>query len=57
MVRNIVGTLVDIGLRTLAAGRDRRHPGVAAIALAAGRTAPPQGLFLIAVRYGARTAL
>jgi tRNA pseudouridine38-40 synthase len=56
MVRNIVGTLVDIGqgrwapdaIRDILASRDRAR---------AGRTAPPQGLFLIAVRYGAADAL
>ena len=50
MVRNIVGTLVAVGLGKLAPGavrgiidsRDRKR---------AGATAPPQGLFLVAVRY------
>lgn len=50
MVRNLVGTLVDVGLgRTSVAGfceilaaKDRRQAGV---------TAPPQGLFLENVRY------
>lgn len=53
MVRNIVGTLVEIGLgrrpatamAEILASRDRAR---------AGRTAPPQGLFLIDVRYGVR---
>ena len=52
MVRNIVGTLVDVGRGALSldefsrifAARDRTR---------AGATAPPQGLFLVAVRYGA----
>jgi tRNA pseudouridine38-40 synthase len=51
MVRNIVGTLVAVGLGKLAAGavrdildsRDRKRAGAAA---------PPQGLFLVSVRYG-----
>ena len=50
MVRNIVGTLVDVGRGALSvddfaaifAAQDRSQ---------AGRTAPPQGLFLIEVKY------
>ncbi|MGD9309061.1 MAG: tRNA pseudouridine(38-40) synthase TruA [Desulfosarcina sp.] len=50
MVRNIVGTLVDVGLGKIAAAdvdsilqsKDRAH---------AGATAPPQGLFLVDVAY------
>jgi tRNA pseudouridine38-40 synthase len=50
MVRNIVGTLVDVGRGALSleeftevfAARDRTRAGV---------NAPPQGLFLVAVRY------
>jgi tRNA pseudouridine38-40 synthase len=50
MVRNIVGTLVEVGagvrspeaMRELVAGRDRTR---------AGATAPPHGLLLLAVRY------
>ncbi len=53
MVRNIVGTLMDVGmgkrepdsLGELLATRDRRM---------AGATAPPQGLCLLQVRYGER---
>ncbi len=56
MVRNIVGTLVDIGMRRwppeaiagILASRDRAR---------AGRTAPPQGLFLVAVQYREPNAL
>ncbi len=50
MVRNIVGTLVDCGL-------GRRPPASVGAILAGGRradagpTAPPQGLYLMAVRY------
>jgi len=50
MVRNIVGTLVDVGRGAITvedfaeifAARDRTHAGV---------NAPPQGLFLVAVKY------
>ena len=50
MVRNIVGTLVDVGagrrpivwVSEVLAARDRR---------AAGQTAPPQGLFLVEVKF------
>ncbi len=54
MVRNIAGTLVEVGL-------GRRPPGEVAEVLAsrdrtrAGRTAPPQGLVLEEVLYGDRT--
>jgi tRNA pseudouridine38-40 synthase len=56
MVRNIVGTLVDVGMQRwppdaiagILASRDRAR---------AGRTAPPQGLFLVGVRYRAPNAL
>jgi len=51
MVRNMVGTLIDIGrgkiefenLAKIMAAKDRRL---------AGKTAPPQGLFLVEVQYG-----
>jgi tRNA pseudouridine38-40 synthase len=54
MVRNIVGTLVEIGLARRASSdvvhilrsRDRRHAGV---------TAPAYGLTLVTVRYGRRS--
>ncbi|HSF69334.1 MAG TPA: tRNA pseudouridine synthase A, partial [Nitrospira sp.] len=50
MVRSIVGTLVEVGhakrkpeaVKTILAAKDRT---------AAGRTAPPQGLFLVRVDY------
>jgi tRNA pseudouridine38-40 synthase len=55
MVRNIVGTLAAVGLGRIdadevagiLASRDRRR---------AGATAPPQGLFLVEVRYGPEAA-
>jgi len=55
MVRNIVGTLVDVGLGrrmpesidAVLATRDRS---------AAGQTAPARGLFLVAVEYAALAA-
>jgi tRNA pseudouridine38-40 synthase len=50
MVRNIVGTLAEVG-------RGRRRPGWVAEVLStgdralAGRTAPAAGLFLVSVEY------
>jgi tRNA pseudouridine38-40 synthase len=54
MVRNIVGTLVDVGRGALSvedfarifAARDRTHAGL---------NAPPQGLFLVEVKYGSKS--
>jgi tRNA pseudouridine38-40 synthase len=51
MVRILVGTLVDVGegrlqasqIPEILASRDRTR---------AGQTAPPQGLYLVSVRYG-----
>jgi tRNA pseudouridine38-40 synthase len=56
MVRNVVGTLVDVGMGRwppasmveILASRDRAR---------AGRTAPPQGLFLVRVDYAGEQAL
>ncbi|MFZ4809986.1 MAG: tRNA pseudouridine(38-40) synthase TruA [Ilumatobacteraceae bacterium] len=50
MVRSIVGTMVDVGLRRLHAG-DVRPMLVAADRRAAGQVAPPQGLTLWQVGY------
>ncbi len=50
MVRTIVGTLVDVGR----GARPELWPGEVLAAMdrrRAGRTAPPQGLFLLAVQY------
>jgi tRNA pseudouridine38-40 synthase len=50
MVRNIVGTLVDIGRGALKPA-DMRRILAARNRTAAGPTAPPQGLFLVSVDY------
>jgi tRNA pseudouridine38-40 synthase len=50
MVRNIVGTLVDIGRGALAPD-DLLKIVAAQDRTAAGPTAPPQGLFLVSVEY------
>jgi tRNA pseudouridine38-40 synthase len=55
MVRNIVGTLVEVGkgkippeeIEKILAGKDRRK---------AGPTAPPQGLWLMKVNYPERVS-
>lgn len=50
MMRNIVGTLVEVGHGT----REENWPGAVLAACdrrAAGQTAPPQGLFLVSVEY------
>jgi tRNA pseudouridine38-40 synthase len=51
MVRNLVGTLVDVGRGRLKAGD---IPGILAARAraAAGPTAPARGLFLHSVEYG-----
>jgi tRNA pseudouridine38-40 synthase len=50
MVRNIVGTLVEIGRGALATAEMARILA-ARNRTAAGPTAPPQGLFLVSVEY------
>jgi tRNA pseudouridine38-40 synthase len=50
MVRNIVGTLVDVGLHKLSVGRFKAILASRDRALASG-TAPAQGLFLVQVFY------
>jgi tRNA pseudouridine38-40 synthase len=52
MVRNIVGTLVDVG-RGAIAPTDMQRILAARDRTAAGPTAPPQGLFLVSVDYEA----
>ncbi len=50
MVRNIVGTLVSVGLRKIAPD-DFREIMLSKDRARAGATAPPQGLFLMCVNY------
>ncbi len=52
MVRNIVGTLVDVGLERLSPD-DVAHIRASGDRRRAGATAPAQGLFLVAVHYPA----
>lgn len=51
MVRTIVGTLVDVGRGALSV-EDFQHIFTARDRTRAGLNAPPQGLFLVAVKYG-----
>jgi tRNA pseudouridine38-40 synthase len=50
MVRNITGTLVEVGLGRFSPG-DVRQMLVSRDRTLAGRTAPPQGLYLVSVTY------
>jgi tRNA pseudouridine38-40 synthase len=50
MVRNITGTLVEVGLGRFSAEEVERMLKSCDRTLA-GRTAPPQGLYLVEVRY------
>ena len=50
MVRNIVGTLVDVGLNKITAA-DFKDILLSKDRSRAGMTAPPQGLFLVQVKY------
>jgi len=52
MVRNLVGTLVRVGRGEITAD-DFRRILLSADRSQAGATAPPQGLFLMAVKYEA----
>jgi tRNA pseudouridine38-40 synthase len=51
MVRNIVGTLVEVGLGKIPS-RDVKKILLSKDRSLAGATAPPQGLFLMDVTYG-----
>jgi tRNA pseudouridine38-40 synthase len=50
MVRNLTGTLVEVGLGRFSAG-DVREILASRDRTKAGRTAPPQGLYLAKVHY------
>ena len=50
MVRNIVGTVVDVGLEKITSN-DFREILLSKDRSMAGVTAPPQGLFLMEVKY------
>jgi len=50
MVRNIVGTLVDVGLGKITSD-DFKEILLSKNRSMAGATAPPQGLFLMKVKY------
>ncbi len=56
MVRNIVGTLVEVGRGSLAA-EDMGRILASKNRAAAGPTAPAQGLFLVSVEYGGGTGV
>ncbi len=51
MVRNIVGTLVEVGAGRWDRGRPLARSSSRGRAPEAAATAPPHGLFLIGVRY------
>jgi tRNA pseudouridine38-40 synthase len=51
MMRNIAGTLVEVGIGRFSPG-DVRQMLKSCDRTTAGRTAPPQGLYLVKVLYG-----